>query len=785
MYRSPCRLHPLHWFVGPVLVLAVAGCQDRTGPAPDAATLLDVTADSLVAVTGGAVLVPLEARDRDGNPIAQEQLGARGLTLTVVDTAVARVVSPDSVAGIAPGRTTLVARLGELADTVPLRVLPPVAIASAPLAAGDDFTCVIDGAGAVWCWGKNGGGQLDADPDSVPFSGTPLRVQGLPPAVAVSGGTHHACALTADGDAYCWGDNTQGELGDGTPGERASPVLVTGAHTWARIAAADDNTCGLTVSGEAYCWGLGKTAPTRVGDSYVALSAGSRTACAIEPVNGFVICWGVIDPRTGQSWQYPTPLLNKRRYTAVSAGGAGICGITDVGAGICTLTPLHGLGDVVGSLPFAQIAVGRGVGNDGHACGIGTDGTAYCWGSDEFGQLGDGDGDGTGSVVQVATTQRFTAIGAGVRHSCGLTADGGVLCWGSDRYGQLGDGHPDGRPTPAHVTGGLSFVRLVASAADVDGSDGEIYGITAAGSLWSWGAGRVVPTQVSVPSPITDFAAIYHEALVSHHYTPADYPVVLASDSLAYALADSSWQPVSTSLKFVHVQAGGDRICGLTADRFLYCWNESKTPERVFAVQPYVDMANGHGHVCALGEDGQAYCWGNNDFGQLGDGTTTTRDLPTTVTGGHAFVAIAASGYSTCGVTTGGSVLCWGYNYEFEIGSSPGFTHRAEPAPIDVDATGFTAVTGYADHFCALTAAGEAWCWGRGTEGQLGDGRYERDLPVRVASPVPFTAVTAGINRTCGLTADGSAYCWGKPPVGDGTPPYVSLPAPVDGGPYR
>jgi alpha-tubulin suppressor-like RCC1 family protein len=242
-------------------------------------------------------------------------------------------------------------------------------LALAAISVGQDHSCAIATSGATWCWGDNSSGELGNGTRTVSL--TPTQVSGNLVFTSVSAGDYHTCALTADGSAYCWGFNISGQLGISSPDTaRLTPQAVTGALRFASIAAGQSFTCGLTPAGAAYCWGdntvgelgngttVNASAPTPAapGLSLTALSVGGHRACGLTSSRG-VVCWG----------------------------GGGI-------AGAYSTLPVA----VPGGLTFASISV-----SDSHTCGLATDGIAYCWGGNYWGELGDGTTAYRGAPVQV------------------------------------------------------------------------------------------------------------------------------------------------------------------------------------------------------------------------------------------------------------------------------------------------------------------------------------------------------------------------------------------------
>ena len=327
---------------------------------------------------------------------------------------------------------------------------------------------------------------------------------------AISPGAVHACGITTAGTTYCWGWNPSGEFGDGTSTGRASPVAVLGGHTFAEVSAGAGYTCGVTTGGAAYCWGENNTG--KVGDgtmtdrwspvavlgglTFAAVSAGTGQSCAVT-TGGAAYCWGANDvgelgDGTDTSRLSPVAVVGGHTFASVSAGEYYNCGLTTGGAAYCWGANTYGqLGDgtdtsrtspvaVVGGLTFATVTAG-GNGNMNHACGVTTGGAAYCWGSNDAGELGDGTDTSRARPVPVAGGLTFATVSAGATHTCGVTTGGAAYCWGYNGTGQLGDGTTTLRQSPVPVHGGLTFTTVKSGAYFT-------CGMTAGGVAYCWGA---------------------------------------------------------------------------------------------------------------------------------------------------------------------------------------------------------------------------------------------------------------------------------------------------------
>jgi alpha-tubulin suppressor-like RCC1 family protein len=191
----------------------------------------------------------------------------------------------------------------------------------------------------------------------------------------------------------------------------------------------------------------------------------------------------------------------------------------------------------------------------------------------------------------------------------------------------------------------------------------------------------------------------------------------------------------------------------------------------------FAGVSAGGGHTCGLTTGGAAYCWGDNFFYQLGDGSIALGSTtPVPVAGGLTFASVRAGVSHSCGLTTGGAAYCWGRNTAGELGN--GSTNFGSSAPVPVSGgLSFTAVSAGLDfapanqggaHSCGLTTSGAAYCWGGNSRGQLGNGSTAgSSVPVLVSGGLSFSAVSAGDGFTCGMTTSGAAYCWGGNSFGE------------------
>jgi alpha-tubulin suppressor-like RCC1 family protein len=352
----------------------------------------------------------------------------------------------------------------------------------------------------------NAGEDYTLTAESANLSGTSdaFGVRIPPVFTAVIPGYFHSCGIVTTGAAYCWGANSDGQLGDGSFSTSVSLRAVAGGRSFANISAGRTHSCAVS-NGAGYCWGtnggaLGNggmaTSPTPVAVSGVAVFgsvlAGYAHSCGVTPA-GVGYCWGnnntgAIGDGTQSVSTIPVQVSGGLTFSAISPGRYFTCGLTTGGAAYCWGVNDSGeLGDgtttnqrvpiaVKGGLAFSMVSAGGF-----HACGLTTAGKAYCWGSNAFGQLGDNTTNASSVPVAVATSLTFAMISAGNRHTCGVIPSGVAYCWGDNSSANLGDGTRENRFTPVGVAGGITFANVIAGRF-------HTCGVATDGTGYCWGS---------------------------------------------------------------------------------------------------------------------------------------------------------------------------------------------------------------------------------------------------------------------------------------------------------
>lgn len=369
-------------------------------------------------------------------------------------------------------------------------------------------------------------------------------------------------------------------------------------------------------------------------------------------------------------------------------------------------------------------------------------GELYCWGANNSssvgepvnGQLGDGTTINSNSPVKVDQStglagKTIVAVVSAQYHNCALTQDGKVFCWGNNDYGQLGDGKSGGYESKPVEVIGLDNKTVTAI-----GASGNTSCAIASGTIYCWGdnsSGTVgagstqsiytQPTMVNLPAGYT--------ATKMATSGGRSYNMCAIIDASAYCWGDNSAGQIGNGVSGTAnvtspVQVSGGALMGKTVTDITQDGNYSGNPT--------------YPHTCAVAT-GAVYCWGANDYGQVGDGTITARSLPTTVStsgilNGKIITQVSAGSHHTCALTSDGLVACWGDGSSGQLGTN---TYASSSVPVAIYTDGalsgltITSIGGGTNRGCAI-AGYSTYCWGLNTNGQIGDGTTQnRNAPTK------------------------------------------------------
>ncbi|MCL2451665.1 glycine-rich protein [Candidatus Saccharibacteria bacterium] len=380
-----------------------------------------------------------------------------------------------------------------------------------------------------------------------------------------------------------------------------------------------------------------------------------------------------------------------------------------------------------------------------HTCAIASDDTAYCWGSNSSGQLGDNTTNQRDlpTAISAGNTglldgKRVKQIAAGNSHTCAIASDDTLYCWGSNTNGQLGDTTTNQHNVPTAVSSGNTGLIGGKTAKQITAGTLHTCAIASDDTVYCWGSngsGR------------------------------------LGDNSLTQ-------RPAPTA-----VSSGNTGLVG------------GKTAKQITA---------GDAHTCAVASDGMAYCWGLGDTGQLGNGYTNNSSIPITISSyinpgllsGKTVQQITAGSNHTCAIASDGTTYCWGGNANSQLGNN-GVGTQTLPTAINFGSTGLVGgktvkqVEAGNSYTCAIAIDDTAYCWGFNGFNQLGDSTAStRAVPTAVSSGntglvggKPAVQIATGNNHTCAIAGDGAAYCWGNNTsrqLGDNTSAVTqTVPSPV------
>ena len=668
------------------------------------------------------------------------------------------------------------------------------------VSAGELHTCAILDNGDLKCWGRDSSGQLGdggTNTNTNAPSSTAINLGTGRTAVAVSAGELHTCVILDNGDLKCWGYDYQGQLGDGgtntdTNAPSSTAIDLGTGRTAVAVSAGQYHTCAILDNGDLKCWGqdsqgqLGDggsntntNAPSSTaidlgtGRTAVAVSAGHYHTCAILD-NGDEKCWGYDNlGQLGDGGSNPGTNTNAPSSTAI-----------DLGTG------------------RTAVAVSAG---QYHTCAILDNGDLKCWGWDNKGQLGDGGTNTTftkrwpngccGCLRQQHLKcwgRAQLELGDGGRqheHQCTFSTainSGQRL---RQRLRQQQDGHDTSHSdvplldrshlhfhldiTTVHrqrhvhhqryTNGGLEPTRTPV-ARPRHRSEQRLRQRSSGGGMVT---GATCTTfQPACPSTDNGMAIAgqtYHQQL-----TPSVEGADLIIDE---AMTNITFQYNSSAAS----GSGSGSNSDSSSSSFAYANDK---------------MSVGYYHTCAILDNGDLKCWGSDSHGQLGDGGSNTNihapsSTPIDLGAGRTAVAVSVSTHS-CAILDNGDLKCWGSDSYGQLGDGGTNTNTNAPSSTAIDlGTGRTAVAVSAglEHTCAILDNGDLKCWGSDYYGQLGDGGTNTNTNAPSSTAIDLgtgrtaVAVSAGFHHTCAILDNGDVKCWGRDDhgqLGDGGTTHAS-----------
>ncbi|BDR53521.1 hypothetical protein KIM372_14280 [Bombiscardovia nodaiensis] len=658
----------------------------------------------------------------------------------------------------------------------------PAGVRFVSVNAGGNYSSALASDGSLYMWGLNANGVYGNGSSANSLVPTKVFPSG-PTFASISAGYMHMMGLTSDGRLFTWGDNTHGQIGDGSISNRTSPYQVSlPGVKFTSISGGHDHSMAIGDNGNSYGWGFNDFG--RVGDGSVAethtpvvvmkpkvnvtaVSFGgyAGTDLRFDDASGtwkvnapphaagtvpVYVDWtldGAPQTRQQLSFTYIAPW----KVTFDPAGGSPTPPVQQVADGERapwpstdpTKTNSLFTGWYSGSTPYD---FSQPVTSDLTL-------TAH-WASLIFTMDPKAGPISGGTHVSIhppqPTDMRYLQVSTGFYHSLAIGTDGRVWSWGHNDAGQLGINSTADQPKPVQVQlpAGLKFNRVVAGPNDS-------FAFASDGSLYAWGAdgkgqlgdGRSVdqlmPVRVSLPAGVTQFQQIFP----SNRFTFG-----IGSDGLAYAWGANS---------------NGQLGDGTYLDR-----PAAVKVQLPLGVHTFTQLSGGASHSLAIGDDGKAYAWGWNGYGQLGSASVSVGlgfesaapvpiDLPAGVT---SFKQVSANIDWSLGIGSNGRIYTWGYNGDYELGDGS-TTDKPTPTLIATPSgVSFTQVSTDGDGAMALGSNQAIYAWGNNTHGQLGS-RNQSALtqPTLISPPngVSWTKVMSGWQHSLAIDSGGAIWAVG------------------------
>ncbi len=695
---------------------------------------------SLRAFPRAIVLAPLACllACGDSTPVPSNDDDTTASSDTTSDSTITETTTADSSSGDAPSGTWTFS-----ADS---------------LSGAWEHTCARDDAGELFCWGPPlPGGSFSASA-ATPTSLGPDRWR------AHSIGQRHGCAVRDDGTLWCWGSNCAGQLGDGTRETSATPIQVGDATSWIDVAAGGGHSCAIDDTGALTCWGgldygqnqgcdeMPSLSPTLVEGTWSDVSANWYSIHALRS-DGTL--WRMIDAPWGEAPPFqPITQVGSATWRVMASGISEVCGIRTNGTLACAWDD---------AAEETQVGTdddwGDAIAVSYHACATKADGSSWCWGRNDFGQLGIGTLDAPETPTRVGDELGWTALSAGYRHSCGVR-DGALWCWGGNGGGELGAGDLPQRTVPTRVGESSSWsAPSLGSALSCANDDAtwKCWGRNRFGQLGSAG-GEVHSNPIALDGSWTALRA-------------SDSSICAIDDAFGWwCWGNTDPEPTQLRAGITFAADGLSDRCALETDRTPWCFGDAfnNSPSTHLFEPTWIRIASGSiSHFCGIASTGALLCWGENGRGQLGIGSAGANEpTPVEVDGGGTWRSVAVVGDSStahsCGIRddgpSGGRLFCWGSGALLGDGDD---VNVVSPRQAGTKSDWMTLSLG-PSRGCAIDSTGELWCWGWNGDGGLGIGSTDPDFhePERVGPEESWSEIAVA-SHTCATTTEGTLWCWG------------------------
>lgn len=617
----------------------------------------------------------------------------------------------------------------------------------------------IDINGELYGWGQNSNGVIGNG--SVSSFYTPQRIGTQSNWTSIAIGNNTSYAINSSGELYSWGTNTSSfllGLGSGGPTYSYTPTRIGTATDWVKVVVGENFAAALNSNGELYTWGA---------NNYGQLGIGSVTVPNATPT------------RIGQSLT----------WTDVGAGGYHLIAIASNGEMYGTGYNVYGsVGDGTTVNKSSLTRIGTASNWSKIECGyyhnlaINTAGQLFGWGWNNYGQVGVGSTSPSSVIIptQIGASSNWnnSLFSAGYEHSIAVNSLGEIYAWGRNDYGQLADS----TTTPKYVTNrvpNITSTNITSIAASrwaswLINSNSLLYSgyvaYTASGSSYTFtNLGTATSaalannyTQVSAGSTFTtacnNIGQLYVWGGISSTYANSVFNAVNINNLTS---ADASLGQTSPG-SYLALDTVGGLWAGGYGPHYPY-WNGSNLTS-VNTVNhglgSITKVASGYAHSLVIAS-GKLYAGGNNSYGALGIGSSSTSASSYLQIGTASnWIEVDAGEFCSAAINNIGELYTWGYNNIGQLGLGD-TTNRSTPTRVGLLSNWVKIAVGK-DFMLAINSLGEIWAWGSNTSGQLGIGNVPYTfVPTKVGTATNWTSVSAGGSHTLAINSSKQLWAWG------------------------
>jgi alpha-tubulin suppressor-like RCC1 family protein len=688
------------------------------------------------------------------------------------------------------------------------------------ISSGYETTLAINSNNQIWGWGMNSRGSLGFDPGVNRIINTPTQITTLNNIKEISTAYYSSIGIKTDGSLYSWGENSAGQLGNGTTDNNYTGVRVGTDTNWDKVITTNTpNSFAIKTDGSLWAWGNNLDGELGIGEfGYIStptqlfaatttptkpkIFASSNSSFQIK-ADGTLWAWGLNS--SGQlglgdkiNRNYGIKVGNDSDWEMVSHSISFTIALKKDGSlwawGQNGSNGYLGLGNT--NISESLVPVRIGTANDwksvsagtNHTLALKSNGTLWAWGYNAYGSLGDGTSTPKNLPTQVGNSSDWESIASTTYSSYAIKTNGSLWAWGYNSNGQLGDGSRTSKSVPTQV-GSFSDWKKVNG-----GGGGFAIALKTNGSLWGWGYGSegnlgnnftpltLTPTQIGSETNWSDFSVT---ADGTSSFALKTNGTLWATGLNTYGQLGNGtninlgvFTQIGNSSNWSSVAAGRYATLALDNQNKLYSWGSSlygslnkgefsfnTNIRQIGTSQDWDKVYAGITHSGGIKTDGSLWTWGRNQFGQLGNGTTLNNPTPARLGSDTDWKMISLSYFHSLGLKSNGTLWSWGYNNSGQLGDGS-TTNSSVPIQIGTDADWKIISSGYNSSY-AIKNNGTLWAWGLNSYGQHGNGNTANSLiPRQIGSATDWIAISVGDYHVLALKSNGTLWAWGLNDIG-------------------